>query len=97
MQELQDWVQGASVTNLARQAPWHQRWCHFHPCRPVARASFHCCSRRHPARLGATTDLRQIASVVISPTADQSRPLSFVSVMLLARPSSVIVMYVVSC
>jgi len=85
------------VTNLAQQAPWRRRRCHSHPCRPVARPRFRCHSRGHPPRLGASTDLCHIAPVAISPTAGRSRPLSFVSVMLLARPSFVIVMYVVSC
>jgi len=85
------------VTNLARQAPWRWRRCHSHPCRPVARPRFRCRSRGHPSRLGTSTDLRHIAPVAISPTAGRSRPLSFVSVMLLARPSPVIVTYVVSC
>jgi len=76
------------VTNLARQAPWHWRRCHSHPCRPVARPRFRCRSRGHPPRLGALTDLRHIAPVVISPMAGRYRPLSFVSVMLLVRPFS---------
>jgi len=87
-----------SVTNLARQAPWHRRQCHSHPCLPVVRPRFRCRSRGHPSRLGASTDLRHIALVgIVSPTAGRSRPLSFVSVMLLAHPSPVIVTYVVSC
>jgi len=77
-----------SVTNLARQAPWHQRRCHSHPCRPVARPRFRCRSHGRPPRLGTSTDLRHIALVAISPTTGRSRPLSFISVMLLARPFS---------
>ena len=86
-----------NVTNLARQAPWRQRWCQSHPCRPVARPWFRCHSRGHPLRLGTSTNLCHIAPVAISPTAGQSRPLSFVSVLLLACPSPVIVTYVISC
>jgi len=85
------------VTNLARQAPWRWCRCHSHPCHPVARPRFHCRSHGHPPRLGASTDLRHIAPVAISPTAGRSRPLYFVSVMLLVRPSPVIITYVVSC
>jgi len=85
------------VTNLARQAPWRRCRRHSHPCRPVARPRFRCRSRGHPPRLGASTDLHHIAPVAISPTTGRSRPLSFVSVMLLARPSPVIVTYVISC
>jgi len=85
------------VKNLVQQASWHWCWCHSHPCRPVVRPRFRCRSRGHPPRLGASTDLRHIAPVAISPTAGRSRPLSFVSIMLLARPSPVIVTYVVSC
>jgi len=77
-----------SVTNLARQAPWRRRRCHAHPCRPVACPRFRCRSRGHRLRLGASTNLRHIARVAISPTAGRSRPLSFVSVMLLTRPFS---------
>jgi len=76
------------VTNLAGKAPWRRRRYHSHPCRPVARPRFRCRSRGHPPRLGASTDLRHIAPVAISPTAGRSRPLSFVSVILLARPFS---------
>jgi len=99
--ELEGWEwmekQGA-VTNLVRQAPWRRRRRHSHPCHPVARPRFRCRSHGHPPRLGASTDFCHIAPVVaISPTAGRSRPLSFVSVMLLARPSPVIVTYVVSC
>jgi len=86
-----------SVTNLARQAPWRRRRYHSHPSRPVARPRFRCCSHSHPPRVGASTDLHHIAPVAISLTAGRSRPLSFVSIMLLARPSPVIVTYVVSC
>jgi len=86
-----------AVTNLARQAPrcWHQY--HSHRCCPVTRPDFRSHSRGHPPRLGASTDLRHIAPVAISPTAGRSRPLCFVSVMLLARPSPIILTYVVSC
>jgi len=85
------------VTNLVRQAPWRRRWCHSHPCRPVARSRFRCRSHGPPPRLGASTDLRHIAPVAISLTNGRSRPLSFVSIMLLACPSPVIVTYVVLC
>jgi len=74
--------------NLTRQAPWRWRQCHSHPCRRVACPHFRCRSHGQAPRLGASTDLRHIALVVISPTAGRSRPLSFVSVMLLARPFS---------
>jgi len=77
-----------AVKNLARQAPWRQCRCHSHPCRPVARPRFRCRSRGHPPRLGASTDLCHITLVAISPTAGRSRPLSFVSIILLARPFS---------
>jgi len=83
--------------NLERQAPWRRRRYHSDPCHPVASPRFRCHSRGHPPGLGASTDLRHITPVAISPTAGQSRPLSFVSVMLLVRPSPVIVMYVISC
>ena len=76
------------ITNLARQAPCRRRQCHSHPCHPVARPRFRCRSRGHPPRLGALTDLRHIGPVAISPTTGRSRPLSFVSIMLLARPFS---------
>jgi len=79
----------ATVVNLARQAPWHRCWCHSRPCHRVARSRFHCCSCGYPLHLGTLTDLSHIAPVAISPTAGQSRPLSFVSSMLLARPSPV--------
>jgi len=85
-----------NVTNLVRQAPWCWRWCHSHPCRPVARPRYRCRSRSHPPRLGGLTNLRHIVPVAISPTTGQSRPLSFVSVMLLTRPSPVIITYVIS-
>jgi len=85
------------VMNLARQAPWRWRQCHSHLCHPVAHPHFRCRSRGHPPCLGVSTDLRHIAPVVISPTAGQSCPLSFISVMLLACPSPVIITYVVSC
>jgi len=78
-----------TVMNLARQAPWHQCRGHSHPCCPVARPRFRRHSCGHPPCLGTSTDLRHIALVAISLTAGQSRPLSFVSVMLLVRPSPV--------
>jgi len=71
--------------NLARQAPWRQHRCYSHPCHPVARPRFRCHSGGHPPYLGTSTDLRHITPVLISLTAGPSRPLSFVSVMLLAR------------
>jgi len=78
-----------TVTNLARQARWRRHRCHSHPCHPAARPRFRCHSRSHPPCLCASTDLRHIAPVAISQTAGRSRPLSFVSSMLLARPSPV--------
>ena len=85
------------VTNLARQAPWQRHRCHSHPCRIVAHPGFRYRSHGHPPRLGALTDLCHIAPVAISPSGGQSRPLSIVSVMLLVRPSPVIVTYFISC
>ena len=88
----------AAVTNLAQQAPWHRCQCHSHPCLPVVRPCFHCCNRGYPPGLDASTDLRHITPVaIVSPTTGRSRPLSFVSVMLLAHSSPVIVTNVISC